>query len=58
MDSVIRGMVSCLRSVAAATEAVLACSDIVAVSPLTIHAPHAVHAIITQAKTAHSLRDC
>jgi hypothetical protein len=53
LDSVIRGMVSCLRSVAATTEAVLACSDIVALSPLAIHVPHAVHTTITQARTAH-----
>jgi hypothetical protein len=48
-----KGRVSCLRSVATAAESVLACSDIVAMSPLTIHVPHAVHAIITQARMAH-----
>lgn len=37
---------------AAATEAVLACSDIVA-TELIVHVPHAVHTIITQAKTPH-----
>ena len=42
-----------LRSVVAATEAVLACSDIVAMSPLTVHVPHSVHAIIAQARMAH-----
>ena len=52
LDSAIRGMVSCLRSVAAAIEAVLSCSD-VAIYPLTVHVPHAVHAIITQARTTH-----
>ena len=51
LDSVIRGMVSCLRLVVAATEAVLACSDIVSMSPLTIHVPHAAQ-LITLARTA------
>lgn len=46
-------MVSCLCSVAVATAAVLACSDIVAMTVLMVHDPHAVHAITTQAKTAH-----
>ena len=48
-----RGLVCCLRAVAAATEAVLACADIVAMCELTVHVPHAVHALISQAKTAH-----
>uniref|UniRef100_A0A7N8WJ00 ribonuclease H n=1 Tax=Mastacembelus armatus TaxID=205130 RepID=A0A7N8WJ00_9TELE len=48
-----RGMVPCLRAVAATTEAVLATTDIVAMSPLTVHVPHAVHSLILQAKTAH-----
>lgn len=29
------------------------CSDIVAMSPLTVHVPHVVEAIIKQAKMAH-----
>lgn len=43
----------CLRAVAAATEAILACSDIVAMCELTLHVPHAVHALISQATAAH-----
>lgn len=53
LDSVVRGLVCCLREVAAATEAVLACADIVAMCPLTVHVLHAVHTLISQAKTAH-----
>ena len=37
-----RGMVACLRPVEAATEAVLATADIVAMCPHTVHEPHAV----------------
>ncbi|XP_024234276.1 uncharacterized protein LOC112217899 isoform X2 [Oncorhynchus tshawytscha] len=48
LDSVARGLVCCLRAVAAAT-----CADIVAMCELTVHVPHAVHALISQAKTAH-----
>ena len=48
-------MVACLRSVAAATEAVLATADIVAMCPLTVHEPHPVHSLILQEKT---LTDC
>ncbi|XP_034781882.2 uncharacterized protein LOC117973465 [Acipenser ruthenus] len=53
LDNVARGLVCCLRAVAAATEAVLASADLVAMCPLTVHVPHAVHALISQAKTAH-----
>ena len=53
MDSVARGLVTCLRAVEATTLAVLACADIVAMHPLTVHVPHAVHALISQARTAH-----
>lgn len=48
-----RGLVCCLRAVAAATEAVLACADIVATCELTVHVPHAVHALISQVKMSH-----
>ena len=43
----------CLRAVASATEAVLACADIVAMCPLTVHVTHTVHTLISQAKTVH-----
>ncbi len=45
-------MVTCLRAVAAATEAVLAKADIVAMCPLFVYVPHAVHSLNLQAKTA------
>ena len=53
LDGVARGMVPCLRAVEAATVAVLVSADIVAMHPLTVHVPHAVHALISQARTAH-----
>jgi hypothetical protein len=53
LDSVARGLVCCLRAVAAATAAVMACADIVVMCELTVHVPHAVHDLISQAKTAH-----
>lgn len=53
LDSVARGLVPSLRAVAAATEAVLACADLLAMCPMTVHVPHAVHAIVSQARTAH-----
>lgn len=34
-------------------EAVLACTDIVSMWPLTVHVPHSVFSLISQAKTAH-----
>ena len=46
-----RGMVACVRAVEAATEAVLATADIVAMCPLTVHEPHAVHTLT--GKNAH-----
>lgn len=53
LETVIQGMVSCFHSVAMVTESVLSLSDIVAMPELTVHVPHDVHDIITQAKTAH-----
>ena len=53
LDNVARGLLPCLRAVEPATAAVLATADIVAMHPLTVHVPHAVHALITQARTAH-----
>ena len=44
-------LLPCLRSVAAATEAVLACADIVAMRPMTVHLLHSVFFLISQART-------
>jgi hypothetical protein len=52
-DSFLRWLVCCLRAVASAYEAVLACADIVTMCPLTVHVPHTVHTLISQAKTVH-----
>lgn len=46
-----RPMVAWVEAAVAATEAVLATADIVAMCPLTVHVPHAV--LILQAKTTH-----
>ncbi|XP_051785018.1 uncharacterized protein LOC127528403 [Erpetoichthys calabaricus] len=53
LDPVATGLPTCLRAVAATTEAVLASTDIVLMSPLTVKVPHAVHSILVQAKTSH-----
>lgn len=53
LHTVARALLPCLHSVAAATEAVLACADIVAMRPLTVHVPHSVFSLIPQARTAH-----
>ena len=46
-------MVACLKAVAAATEAVLATMDIVAMCHLNVHVPHAIKSFIYRKKNAH-----
>ncbi|XP_072557235.1 uncharacterized protein [Paramormyrops kingsleyae] len=53
LDSVARALPPCLRAVAATAEAVMASADLVQLHPLTLRVPHAVHAILTQARTSH-----
>ncbi|XP_058872909.1 uncharacterized protein LOC131723312 isoform X1 [Acipenser ruthenus] len=53
MDSVVRGKVACIRAVAAASEAVSCCVDLVQMSELIVQVPHAVSALLNQCKTAH-----
>ncbi|XP_072557746.1 uncharacterized protein [Paramormyrops kingsleyae] len=53
MDSVARALPPCLRAVAAAAEAMMASADLVQLHPLTLRVPHAVHTILTQARTSH-----
>ena len=48
-----RGMVACLKAVAAATEAVLTPIDIVAMCPFNVHVPHAVKSLNLQEKNIH-----
>ena len=52
-DSFVRWLLCCLRAVASAYEALLACADIVTMCPLTVHVPHIVQTLISQAKTVH-----
>lgn len=53
LDTVVRGMPQCLRLVAAATEVVLTCLDIVAFHPLTLFIPHAMQALLIQSRMTH-----
>ena len=46
-------MVACLKAVAAATEAVLATIDTVAMCLLSVHVPHGVKSFIYRKKNAH-----
>ncbi|XP_072554178.1 protein NYNRIN-like [Paramormyrops kingsleyae] len=53
LDTVASSLPACLRAVAATAEAVLMSADLVQMHPLVVHTSHAVHALITQAKTSH-----
>ncbi|KAF7641875.1 hypothetical protein LDENG_00269700, partial [Lucifuga dentata] len=47
-------MVPCLRAVAATTAAVLSYLHDIVNIPMTVHVPHAVHALMLQAKNGSS----
>lgn len=49
LDSVARGLPSCVQACAAAAKAVNLCADIVSLHPLTVAVPHAVAAVFLQA---------
>ncbi|XP_063040212.1 uncharacterized protein LOC134435263 [Engraulis encrasicolus] len=53
LDPVARGMIPCLKAVAAAAAAVISCTNLVLLHPLTVHVPHAVHSLLLQANTQH-----
>ena len=53
LSAVVRGLPTCSRAVAAAASAVTASASLVAYRPLTVFVPHAVAAILLQAKMAH-----
>lgn len=53
LSPVARGLPPCSRAVAAAAAAVKVSSSLVAYRPLTVLVPHAVAAILLQAKTTH-----
>ena len=53
LSAVVRGLPLCARAVAGTAAAVQASSSLVAYRPLTVLVPHAVAAILLQAKTAH-----
>ncbi|KAL6487684.1 hypothetical protein MHYP_G00043100 [Metynnis hypsauchen] len=53
LDPVVRGLLLCLRAVAAAEKAVVASRDLVGYAPLTLLVPHAVHNILQDQKVSH-----
>jgi len=56
LDSVARELPACLRAVAAAERAVVACREFVGYSDLTLLVPHAVSMTLLEQRTSHLSR--